>query len=298
MTAKACIIYNPSSGVNEAGRMADPGRKDPRVEVRQLAKPRDLLAVTKQAISDGCNPIIAAGGDGTICGVAEQLVDTDRTLGILPAGTFNYFARSLGLPEEPEAALEVALDGADRSLTVGEINGRIFLNNASLGAYAAILQVREGVYSRWGRSRLAAYWSVILAMVSVYRPLAMKVTIDGEERILRAPMAFVSVSPYQIEEMGLDGADAVRAGKMALYIPRDTKRLRLLWRAIRIFFRGARRHQDYLLLTGEEIVIETRRNKRLVARDGERDKMPGPYRFRVRKDALTVKVPKFVPESV
>lgn len=288
---KACIILNPASGADdENGGKALP--YDPRVEVRRLKKPGDLEATVKAALDDGCDPIIAAGGDGTICGVAGCLVDTDRRLGLLPFGTFNYFARSLGVPEKTDEAMAVALDGEDCKLTVGEINGRLFLNNASLGAYAAILEVREGVYRRWGRSRIAAYWSVILAMISVYRPLTMKITVDGMEQHVRAPMAFVSVSPYQLEEMGLDGVDAIRSGKLALFIPRETLRLKLLWRAIRIFFRGARRGEDYTLITGREIVIETRRSDRLVARDGERERMAGPYVFRIREDALTVKVPR------
>jgi diacylglycerol kinase family enzyme len=294
LSAKACIILNPSSGSDDTG-IDDVPSGDARFVVRQLRKPGELDAVVRQALKDGHDPIIAAGGDGTVCGVASLLVDTDRRLGVLPFGTFNYFARRLGIPEDPGEALSVALDGRDRPLTVGEVNGLSFLNNASLGAYAAILQVREGVYSRWGRSRLAAYWSVILAMVSVYRPLTMKVTVDGEVHRLRAPMAFVSISPYQLDEMGLEGGEAIEDGKLALFIPHDTARLRLLWRAMRVFFRGARRHQDYLLLTGEEIVIETRQGKRLVARDGERERMAGPYRFRIRKDALRVRVPNNNP---
>jgi diacylglycerol kinase family enzyme len=292
MSAKACIILNPASGQRGDRRDETPLRREKRVEIRELSEPGDLQSMVEKAISDGCDPIIAAGGDGTISGIAGVLAGTGRRLGILPFGTFNYFARRLGIPDDPGDALRCALDGAETPLTIGVVNDRVFLNNASLGAYALILQVREGVYSRWGRSRLAAYWSVILAMISVYRPMNMTVTVDGQVQQLRAPMAFVSVSPFQLEEMGLDGAEAVRAGKLALLVPRDTARLKLLWRALRVFFRGARRHEDYLLLTGEEIVIETPGATRLVARDGEREKVSGPYRFRIRKDALSVKVPE------
>lgn len=297
MLQKACIILNPGSGAkNGAGEHASI-LKDPRVEVLRFGEGLDLPTLVQQAIEKGCDPIIAAGGDGTISGVAGEVAGSGRRLGILPFGTFNYLARSLGIPDEPDEALSVALESTEQTLTIGRVNDRIFLNNASIGAYAAILEVREDVYKRWGRSRLAAYWSVILAMISVYRPLSMKITVDGAEHTLRAPMAFVSVSEYQLDELGLDGVEAVREGKLALFIPRDTSRLKLLWRAIRIFFRGARRHQDYLLLTGEDILIETRRDKRLVARDGERERMSGPYRFQICRDALTVKVPGTAREA-
>lgn len=259
------------------------------LDVVELHSPADLSRAVAEAIDKGCDPIIAAGGDGTVCGVTEAIIGKGPRLGIIPMGTFNYFARALGIPEDPGAALEVALSGEDAPLSVGEINGRTFLNNASLGAYTAVLQVREETYKSWGRSRLAAYWSVIAAMATLYRSLKMKITVDGEVHHVRSPVAFVAIRAYQLAEFDLEGVDDIEDGKMALLIARDTGRLMLLWRAIRIFYRGARRGRDYILFSGSEIDIECR-SDRLVARDGERERMPGPYRFRLLHNAVTVRV--------
>ena len=290
-----CVILNPSSGKKKD----DPDtvaliariRDDPRADLKVLDKPATLDRVVKQTVAEGYATIVAAGGDGTIAGVTSGLIDTGVTLGVLPMGTFNFVARGLGIPEDPAEALEIALEGTARPIAVGDINGRIFLNNASLGAYATVLDVREGVYKQWGRSRLAAYWSVVKAMLTLYRPLHMEVTVDGRTMRLRSPMAFVASSAYQLEQYRFDGADAVRDGKLALILAPDESRLRLLWRAVKILMGAIHRGDDYIMHIGEDITITTRRDSRLVARDGENERMQGPYRFTVRHGAIMVRGP-------
>lgn len=292
MAGQPCIILNSKSGRRKgaADDWLEPWRERG-IRILRPDSPKLLTETVERAISEGCDPIIAAGGDGTIAAVADVVAGTDRRLGVVPLGTFNYFARSLDLPETPEEAMKAALDGEDIQITVGEVNGKVFLNNASLGAYAAILKAREGVYKDWGRSRLAAYWSVIVAMATMLNPLRMRVTVDGKEYQLRSPMAFVAVSEYQLREFGLDGAEKIRDGEMALLLAHDVGRLRLLWRALRVFFRSARRGADYQLITGRDILIETSRRHRLVAWDGEKKRMKGPFRFRLRENGLAVRVP-------
>lgn len=293
---KTCVILNPSSGKKkddpDTAALIDLIRNDPRTDIKVLDRASDLDRVVRETVAEGYAAIVAAGGDGTIAGVASGLLDTGVTLGVLPMGTFNFVARGLGIPDDPAKALEIALDGFARPLVLGDVNGRIFLNNASLGAYATVLVVREGVYKQWGRSRIAAYWSVIKAMLTLYRPLHMKVTIDGKTMQLRSPMAFVASSAYQLDQYQFDGADAVRDGKLALILAPDSNRLQLLWRAAKILVGSIHRGEDYLMHIGEDITIETRRKTGHVARDGENARMSGPYRFTVRHDAITVRAPQ------
>ena len=173
---------------------------------------REIGRETARALEEGIPTIVAAGGDGTICGIAAQLAGTGSRMGVLPLGTFNYFARSLGLPEELEEAVRVVAEGHLRAIPVGEVNGRVFLNNASLGAYAAILFRRERVYRRWGRSRLAAYWSVITTLLCFRVSLDATVTVDGAMRQFRTPLIFVAKNAHQLDHFELAGADCVRAG--------------------------------------------------------------------------------------
>src|SRR5205823_6107275 len=93
----------------------------------------EIVNLTRRAVEKNCQPVIAGGGDGTINAVASVLVDTDRTLGVLPLGTLNHFARDLKIPLDVESAARVCLEGREARVDVGEVNGRVFLNNASLG---------------------------------------------------------------------------------------------------------------------------------------------------------------------
>ncbi len=294
--ASVCVIFNQASGKKgetaEAKRAEQLLRENPRLDLRIPRRPSAVTAEVEKAVGEGFGTIVAAGGDGTMGAVVSALVSTDVKLGIVPMGTFNFLARGLGIPEDPAEAIDVALNGEDAPLAVGEVNGHVFLNNASLGAYAAVLGVREGIYRRWGRSRIAAYWSVIVAMLTIYRPLSMRITVDGEACQVRSPMAFVASSAYQLEQYGFDGVDAVREGKLALFLAPDSGRIMLLWRAVKILFGGVRRDVDYRLLVGRDILIETKRGRRLVARDGEKQSMDGPFHFCIRSNAVTVKVPR------
>lgn len=245
----------------------------------------------RRAVEEGFRTVVAAGGDGTICAVASAVAGSKSRMGVLSQGTFNYFSRSLGLPEALEDAVAVLVEGEERAIDVGEVNGRVFLNNASLGAYASILEQREDVYRRWGRSRAAAFWSVILTLARFRHPMVLKVTVDGEVLRARTPLAFVANNAYQLEEFQLDGAERVRNGEFALFLAPDSSRIQLITFAGRLALRRMVADRDFQIFFGREILIETTRPTRLVARDGERERMAAPFRFHVRHGALRVLVP-------
>lgn len=289
------VIINAGSG-KKAGHEKHTAFMDliagqDRVTVRELTPDKGITEHAARGVADGFRTIVAAGGDGTISGVCAAVAGSDVTLGVVPLGTFNFFARSLGLPEDPCEAWEVVTADHRRQVSVGEVNGQVFINNASIGAYATVLQVRESVYARWGRSRLTAYWSVIKAMSTLYRSLRMRITVDGVAHDKRSPMAFVAVRPYQLEEYGLPGAEAIRDGELVLYLAPRGGRLNILWTAIKVLRRDVTRNEDYTMFTGREIKIETFARKRLVAWDGERSRMRDPFHFKMRRDDLTVIVP-------
>lgn len=291
-----CVIMNAGSGKQPAGARAAELRgsfaRFPRqFELRIVRRGAEIGGEAERAVREGFRTIVAAGGDGTISAVAACLIDTDRRLGILPLGTFNYVARSLGIPAAMEDAVRVVAEGRERTTDVGEVNGRVFLNNASLGAYAAILARREQVYRRWGRSRLAAHWSVVLTLAKLRTALSLRVSVEGEVRRYRTPLVFVANNAYQLQEFGLQGSDCIAAHRFALYVAPDCGRAALLRLAVGLALRRLRPERDFELLCGTDILVETRRRRRHVARDGERALLTGPFRFRLRRDALRVLVP-------
>ncbi|CUH40912.1 Diacylglycerol kinase [Jannaschia seosinensis] len=290
----ACILLNPGSGKRngnpraqiEAAMARYPGR----FVLREISKGRDISAEADRAAVE-YDTIVAAGGDGTIGAIAEAALRHGCTLGILPRGTFNFFARGLNLPEEIDEGIDLIATGQTREISVGEVNDRLFLNNASLGLYPAILTQREGTYRRWGRSRLAAHWSVIATFTRFHRPLSLVVSVDGRVVRKKTPLAFVARSAYQLDLFGLKGSDDVRAERFALFLAPDSSRWGLFRMAIRLAWGSMKEGRDFEYFTGEVIDIETQSRRRVVARDGEREKMSSPFRFRVLSKALRVIAP-------
>lgn len=302
MEGPICILANTGSGKKKAAKLdalLAPvlDRLGGEVEIRTIRDPRKLTAETARAQRDGFRTILAAGGDGTVCAVASKLVNTGTAMGVVPMGTFNYFSRSLGFPQEPVATMEALAASKPRPISVGEVNGELFLNNASLGLYAAILENREAIYGRWGRSRMAAYWSVLTTISRFRRPASMKVTIDGETRRLRTPMVFVAANGYQLDEFKLPGRELLDEGKFAVFLAPDGTRWQLVKFAVKLALGRAVPGTDFEMAGGSEIVIETRRKRRTIARDGERDRMTSPFRFKMLTGALSVLAPEEAVES-
>lgn len=291
---RICVLINPGSGKkkgrekHEALRAAL-GAHPERFTLRQV-KGRDLTGAAQEAVTEGFDVVVAAGGDGSINAVAQALAGTGTALGVVPMGTFNFFARSLGIPEDPEQAVACLLEGQPRPVPIGEVNGTVFLNNASLGIYPAVLQQREGTYKRWGRSRIAAHWSVFVTFLKFHRPLSLRVTVDGHSRRVTTPLAFVATNPFQLDHFGLPGADCLREGQFALFLAPGGGRWRMLRNALRLAWGRMEEGRDFELACCRELIVEAKR-RRLVAYDGERRRMNSPFRFEMRPEALKVICP-------
>lgn len=295
--AEIFILINAGSG-GERGREAVDriesafGALSTAVEIRVLETGDEIEAAVAEARARGFGTIIAAGGDGTICAVASALRGTDATMGIIPLGTFNYFARSVGAPADEAGAVQAIADGFVTPMRIATINGEVFLNNTSLGAYSAILETREDIYKRWGRSRVAAYWSVIKTLATLRRSLRLEVEIEGRTRRFRTPLAFAVNNAFQIEQMGLEGREEIAAGRLVLLIAPHTSRWRMVWHAATLAIGLARPKRDYEMLSGQTIIIRSRRSSHKVARDGERSRMSAPFTLEVELDALSLIVPR------
>lgn len=297
-----CVILNPRSGKKDAKPepldLCAMIRKafGANCDIKEVTKSASPTRLAKAAKDEGYRTIIAAGGDGTIAGVANALMDTDVAMGVLPMGTFNYFSRGLGLPEDIAAAIETLGKSEPTPMHVGCVNGQIFLNNASLGVYPSILRERETLYKKWGRSRITAYWSVLSGLTGLKRPYDLTITIDGRTPFRkRSALAFVANSSYQLEAFSLDGADAVRDGNFALYLTNATNWRQLIAHAMNLFRNTTEHGREFELLVGKNIQIEVARKKNMwIARDGEKDRMTAPFVFNLRENALNVMVPRSV----
>lgn len=258
----------------------------------------DLGQVVKNAIDDGAGCIVAAGGDGTAMAVADVMLGTGVPMGCLPLGTFNYFARGLGLSEDPEEAARALRASIPREIAVGLVGGHVFLNNASLGIYPTILKERESIYARWGRRRIMAHWSVIRTFLQFQRPMRLHLTVDGKETDVRSPLLFVARSAYQLDLFNLDGGLAISDDQMAVLLGRARNRWGLFKLAWRLVTRRMRQGRDYDLVTARRLRVETDRKRALVAYDGEKRRAASPFDFCMSGDRrLTILLPEDTPET-
>ena len=296
------VILNRGSGTLDKQALADTiaqffeaRRMTARIHVTENG--RELLAASERAASGNAAIVVAGGGDGTIAAVAQHLVGTDKPLGVLPLGTFNYFARNLGVPLELTAALDAIVEGTSTRVDVGEVNGRVFLNNSSIGLYPAVLTSRESTYRRFGRSQLAAYVSVVLVLLQPPGLVNLTLTADGTLLSRRTPLLFISTNRYQMENFGIVGAECLEAGRLTLCITRPMGALALVRLAMQAVVRGLHGSDAFESVCATEIVVGLRRSRVRVALDGEVRALATPLRYRMMPGALRVLVPHEAPPA-
>ena len=234
---------------------------------------------------------MAGGGDGTLSAIASQLAGTGIALGVLPLGTFNHFAKDLNIPLNLDEAVRVIAAGHSTAVDVGEVNGRIFLNNSGLGLYPDIVRHRDRQQRTLGRSKWHAMAWAAWSLLRRYPFVQVRLVIDGEARCWRTPFVFVGNNEYTMEGLRIGGRERLDAGRLCLYIAHRPGRLGLLRLALHALFGRLRQASDFDALSATELVIETRRKRLYVATDGEVWPMTTPLRYRVRPGALRVIVP-------
>jgi YegS/Rv2252/BmrU family lipid kinase len=250
----------------------------------------EIVKLAQNAARSDAEGVVAGGGDGTINSVAAAIVDSDKTLGVLPFGTMNHFAKDLHIPLDLEAAVETIVAGHAVTVDVGDVNGRIFLNNSSLGLYPRIIREREK-QQRLGWGKWPAYIWAALAVLRRYPFLEIRLSVDGKALTGRTPFVFVGNNEYEMERLNIGSRACLDKGELSLYTTNGTGRLGLIRLALRALLGGLRQERDFLAFTTKDISIGTQHKRVRVALDGEVTIMEPPLHFRVRPGALRVLAP-------
>jgi len=239
--------------------------------------------------------IVAGGGDGTVSTVAATLVDTGIVFGVLPLGTLNHFAKDLGIPLELDGAVAVLAHGEAAPVDVGEVNGRIFVNNSGLGLYPDIVHDRERQQKRLGRGKWPAFAWAMLAALRRYPFLGVTLVIDGKEVLRRTPFVFIGNNEYRMEGFAIGERSGMEDGLLSLYVAQRPGRWRLLQLAIRALTGRLRQARDFDAILATEIVVQSKKKRLRVAADGEVTVMTPPLHYRVRPASLVVMRPRIDP---
>jgi len=253
----------------------------------------------REAHAAGACAIVAGGGDGTVNAVASVIAGTNTALGVLPLGTLNHFARDAGIPLDLEAAVATVVAGHIRQVDTGEVNGRTFVNNASIGIYPDIVIERERL-RQLGHRKWIAFVLASARILRRYRRLVVRLAArrqgsgqagDASDRA-RTAFLFVGNNEYHVDGLSLGARDRLDGGRLFAYLaPRvHTRELPKLF-ALALAGR-ARKRQVLESIAAEQLDVATPGRRRLrVAIDGEVLVMRGPLHFRARPASLRVIVP-------
>jgi diacylglycerol kinase family enzyme len=202
----------------------------------------------------------------------------------------NHVAKDLKIPLDLEGAVETIAAGRAARVDVGEVNGKIFLNNSSLGLYPRIIHEREK-QQRLGWGKWPAYLWAALAVLRRYPFLDIRLGADGKELTGRTPFVFVGNNEYQMERFDVGGRACLDNGELSVYTTHGTGRLGLVRLALRALLGGLRQERDFLAFTTTDMWISTRHKRVRVALDGEVTIMEPPLHYHVRPGALRVLAP-------
>ena len=261
------------------------------VEV-ELLSPKDCAARFQAIAKHGDPLLIVGGGDGTISAAASAVVGTGTLLGILPLGTLNHFARDLKIPEPLDDAARLIASGHERLVDVGELNGRIFINNSAIGLYPLMVLDRDSQRKRFGRSKRAAMIVASIRMLARFNHHRLTLTVN-EERSGRVdtPLLFVGNNDYTIDIEAPGRREHLDKGELCVLVMRKKSRRSFLAASLRAFF-GRSRNDDMVRLDRvERLRVSAARRQLAVSHDGEVAGVPLPLDYRIRKKALRVIAP-------
>ncbi|MEO7920159.1 MAG: diacylglycerol kinase family protein [Thermoanaerobaculia bacterium] len=283
---------------------AGPGEKDRSDEVQRAfaacgltaeilirAKDEDMGDLVKRAAKTPGGVVVVGGGDGSLNAAAGALAGTQTVLGILPMGTLNHFAKALGIGPSLADAASIIASGVIRSVDVGEVNGRVFINNAGLGIYPAVVRLRVGLQERLGRGKWPAFAIALWRNLRNHRLLRVRVKLHGEEHLSRTPFVFVGNNVYTMEGLDLGTRATLEGGALCLYMARRNTAWSLIRLALRALFGRLHQAEDFQMLTADSFRIETPKSHALVGLDGEVERFETPLECRIRARALRVLAP-------
>ena len=250
----------------------------------------ELVPLAKRAVSEKHARVAAGGGDGTVNAVAGAVAGTDTALGVLPMGTLNHFAKDAGIPLDLEAAVRNFFTGRVVKVDVGEVNGRVFVNNSGIGVYPHLVREREQQQRR-GHSKWLAFVIAVAAVLRRYSRLRVRLHMSEAEALARmTPFVFVGNNKYEVAGLEIGRRISLTSGRLWVCTAPRAARRNLVGMAWRTLTGGASDH-ELNAIEAEEFLVEPATPRINVSTDGEVSLMAAPLHYRIRPGALGVVVP-------
>jgi diacylglycerol kinase family enzyme len=290
---RPALVLNPRSGSAPAVRgqlLEAAGRYG--VQVHEAAAPAGLVALAREAVAGGADVLGVAGGDGSLAAVAAVAVEAGLPFVCVPAGTRNHFARDLGLDRaDPAAAVEAFVAGPERRVDVATVGERLFLNNASIGVYAAL--VHEPSYRD---DQLGAIGGVLESILD-RDALPVRVSFDDGsgnhwDQVL---VLFVSNNAYPLT--GLGGRPRLDAGMLEVSALRRTEGQELGRALENLVSSRYQAGHGWARWATTRLEVDAPGGRLAVGIDGEPVVVDTPVEFRIHAGALRVLLPPSRPAT-
>ncbi len=243
----------------------------------------------ERAVEAAPHIVVAAGGDGTVSAVANLLVGKNVELGVLPMGTLNHFAKDLGIPLDLDGAVDTICTGTTARIDVGELNGRCFVNNVSLGAYPKTVQLRD----LW-RKFIGKWPAMTVAIVAVLLRMPwFRVHIEWSGNRIRrfVPLLFVGNNPYETKWPEVGSRSVISKGVLWTMLLKDRRFFGMIRAALSALMGRAWSVEELEILETTELTVRSSRRRLTIAIDGETLRLQTPLVFRSHRAALQVRVP-------
>jgi len=253
-----------------------------------FAQGSDLADAISRAAGERPDVVVIAGGDGSIGTAAQVLSSTDIPLAVLPLGTFNHFAKDIGMPLDIAEAANSIVHGEVSRIDLAEVNGRCFVNNSSVGVYPVMISLRDQIREErgWGKVRSVpvAAWRVVRR----FPVRRMTITATDYSARVRSPFVFVGNNRYEVGPRGVGERSRIDRGELCAYVARAESPWHLLWMAVKATVRGSSHVDGLHEVCGSELVLDVHGHRVMVSLDGESTTLRSPLRYRIRPAALAV----------
>lgn len=178
-------------------------------------EPKALMTAVQKAVIDGYKEVYVGGGDGTFGSIAQYLARQDVTLGVLPLGTGNAFARDLKIPSEVESACKIIAEGKTFDVDLGWMGDRAFVNIATVGLTTHIAEgLDDRLKKKVGR---AVYLASVARALAVLKPFRAELEVDGQMDAFEAMQIVIGNGRYHAGPFAIAPEACIREGKLSIY---------------------------------------------------------------------------------
>jgi diacylglycerol kinase family enzyme len=279
---KIIIVYNPKSG-SSLKRDALQAKCDENDITIEKFIPIDAdLNRNLASFIDGKIVIAAVGGDGTVSAVANVLAGSKALFAPLPGGTLNHFTKDLGVPQDIDDAFAKLSKLKPRLIDVAEVNGKVFINNSSVGLYPSSLRTRKRFEKRVGKWPAA----VLASIHTLVRFKTYTVTIDN--KTFKTPFVFIGNNRYIMSAPGVAERKNINEGVLSIFIAKTVSRAVLLKIVLFTLIGNIRQLEEFEVRTTATLTVETSKKHQTISCDGETEYVVSPLEFKIRKRALNV----------